>query len=308
MKVLIAGIASAHARLVALQLYERGHEVIGIDLRPWNDAPTAIRVFQADVRKRPAADVFRVHRPDTVVHMGTVSHFDVSHDERFRINLGGTRAVIENCHEFGVKHVVFVSRHTVYGAASDAPLFRTEDEPPLGGSTFPDLADLVAADQYAGNALWRFPNLTTTVLRVVYVLGPQGRGTLANFLRGPRVPLVFGFDPLFQFMHDEDAGRAIALAAEHQVSGVFNVAGPQPVPISVLARGTGRTPIPVPEALLPTVLNRFGFPKLPPGAIPHLKHPVVIDDAAFRRATGFEHRYDETAVMAAFKDIPFPSR
>lgn len=300
MKVLICGVASEHARLVALQLAERGHEVWGLDPRPWRDPPLGIRVVQADVRKRPAEDVFRTERPDTVIHMGTVSHFELSRDERYRINLGGTRAVIDNCAKYGVAHVVFVSRHTVYGAASDAPLFRTEQEPPLGGSTFPDLADLVAADLYAAQTIWRHQDISTAVLRMTYVLGPKRRGTLANFLRGPRVPMVLGFDPLFQFMHDHDAASAITLAAESPLSGVFNVGGPPPIPLSVLARSTGRVSVPMPEPLLRRALGRWGFPRLPAGAIPHLKYPVVVDDAAFRAATGFEHRYDDNVIIDDF--------
>lgn len=302
MKVLICGIASEHARLVALQLVERGHEVIGVDLRPWRDAPPEITVFQADVRKRPAEDVFRTHRPETVIHMGTVSHFELSRDERYRINLGGTRAVIDNCARYGVKHVVFVSRHTVYGAAADAPLFRTEQEPPLGGSTFPDLADLVAADLYAAQTIWRHPDISTAVLRMAYVLGPKRRGTLANFLAGPRVPMVLGFDPLFQFMHDYDAASAVTLAAEQSLSGVYNIAGPPPIPLSVLARQAGRTAVPMPEPILRRALGRWGFPRLPSGAIPHLKYPVIVDDGAFRSATGFSHRYDDAAVVSGFRD------
>ena len=302
MKVLICGIASEHARLVALQLVERGHEVIGVDLRPWRDAPQEITVFQADVRKRPAEDVFRAHRPETVIHMGTVSHFELSRDERYRINLGGTRAVIDNCARYGVKHVVFVSRHTVYGAAADAPLFRTEQEPPLGGSTFPDLADLVAADLYAAQTIWRHPDISTAVLRMAYALGPKRRGTLANFLAGPRVPMVLGFDPLFQFMHDYDAASAVTLAAEQSLSGVYNIAGPPPIPLSVLARQAGRTAVPMPEPILRRALGRWGFPRLPSGAIPHLKYPVIVDDGAFRSATGFPHRYDDAAVVSGFRD------
>ncbi len=302
MKVLICGIASEHARLVALQLVERGHEVVGIDQRPWRDPPEGITVFQADVRKRPAEDVFRSQRPEAVIHMGTVSHFELSRDERYRINLGGTRAVIDNCAKYGVAHVIFVSRHTVYGAAADAPLFRTEQEPPLGGSTFPDLADLVAADLYAAQTIWRHPNISTAVLRMAYALGPKGRGTLANFLRGPRVPMVLGFDPLFQFMHDFDAASAITAAAEHTLSGVFNVAGPPPIPLSVLARHAGRTSVPMPESVLRRVLGKWGFPPLPVGAIPHLKYPVIVDDAAFRAATQFEHRYDDRAIIQEYRE------
>ena len=154
-----------------------------------------------------------------------------------RINVGGTRAVFEHCKAYGVKHAIFVGRHTFYGAGPDSPLYHTEDEPPMALGTFPELADLVAADLYAANALWRTPELVTTVLRICYTLGPSGHGTLGTFLRGPRVPTILGFDPLFQFMHEDDVVRALALALEKQLRGVFNVAGPDPVPLSSLDSG-----------------------------------------------------------------------
>ena len=66
-------------------------------------------------------------------------------------------------------------------------------------------------------------------------------------LDGKRVPMILGFDPLYHFMHDEDAVEAIIRTIDHQLSGVFNVAGPPPIPLSVLARGTGKQAIPIPE-------------------------------------------------------------
>ena len=56
-------------------------------------------------------------------------------------------------------------------------------------SSFPELADLVGADLYAGSALWRYPEIDTCVLRICYTLGPAHVGTLAAYLRGPRGPL-----------------------------------------------------------------------------------------------------------------------
>ena len=300
MKVLITGISGAHAQLVALRLVDNGHEVLGIDVRPWAAAPRGVLIFQTDVRKRPAADVFRVHKPDVVIHMATVTHFNASAEQRYRVNLRGTQAVFRYCEEFGVKEAVFVGRHTIYGAAADAPLYRSEDEPPLAVSTFPELADLVAADLYASRALWTNKHMRTAVLRIVYALGPSGRGTLANFLGGPRVPMALGFDPLFHVMHEDDAARAIVHAAESDASGIFNVAGPPPVPLSVLCKATGRTPVPLPESLLPRALGRLGLPRLPRGALSHLKHPVVVDNSAFVDATGFSYNYDENQTMAAF--------
>jgi UDP-glucose 4-epimerase len=168
-------------------------------------------------------------------------------------------------------------------------------------TTFPELADLVAADLYAGTALWRFPKLRTTVLRMCYTLGPTGHGTLAAFMRGPYVPLVLGFDPLYQFMHESDVVTAICLALDKQIHGVFNVAGPQPVPLTVIARETGRRSVPLPEFVFRQALGRFGLPKLPPGAVGHIKFPVVIDSALFREKTGFQHEVDEVRAMHEYK-------
>lgn len=301
MKVLITGISGAMGRHVALELLEGGHEVLGIDRRPWPDAPRGVKVCRADTRKRPAEDVFRIQRPDAVIHMATVTHWGASREERYRINLGGTRAVFDHCHEYGVKQAIFVGRHTVYGAAPDSPLYHSEEDPPMAVSTFPDLADLVAADLYAGSALWRFPEISTAVLRLVYTLGPSATGTLMRFLRGPNVPTVLGFDPLYQFMHEQDAARAIVAALEHRLRGIYNVAGPPPVPLSLLCKVTGRRALPIPDLLYSVALGRFGLPRLPAGAINHVKYPIVVKADAFIEATGFTPEFDEVQAMESFR-------
>ncbi|MGH7268917.1 MAG: NAD-dependent epimerase/dehydratase family protein, partial [Polyangiaceae bacterium] len=190
MKVIILGATGALARKVALRLIDEGHEVVGIDRRGWSDAP--FEFHQVDLRKRAAEDVFRRVRPHAMVHMATVTALAEPGEERYQMNLGGTRAVFDYARACGVEHCVFVGRHTFYGAGPTSPLFHTEDEPPLELNRFPELADLVAADLYAASALWRFPDTATTVLRVCYTLGPSGHGTLCGFLRGKRVPQVFG--------------------------------------------------------------------------------------------------------------------
>ena len=239
-------------------------------------------------------------RPEAVIHMATVTSLVMPGEERYRINLGGTRAVFDHCRTYGVEHTIFVGRHTYYGAGADSPLFHTEDEPPMALQSFPELADLVAADLYASTALWRFPELTTSVLRLVYTLGPTGHGTLGTFLKGRRVPTLLGFDPLFQFMHEHDHVSAICLALEKRPRGVFNVSGPQPVPLSVIIRQTQRTILPLPELLVSFAIGRFGLPKLPKGALEHIKHPVIVDGSAFKQATGWAHKYDEAEAMRDF--------
>jgi len=300
-RIVFPGIAGGIGRKLALRLLEGGHQIEGIDVRPWPDAPKEITFHQVDIRKRGAEEVFRRVRPEAVIHMATVTSLTVRGEERHRINLGGTRAVFEHARTYGAKHCIFVGRHTFYGAAPDSPLFHTEDEPPMALSTFPELADLVAADLFAATALWRYPEMVTAVLRVCYTLGPTGHGTLATYLRGSTVPTLLGFDPLFQFMHEDDVVTSIALALERRLRGIFNVAGPPPVPFSIVVRETGRKLLRLPEFLVQRALGRWGLPALPRGALSHVKYPVVVDAAAFRKATGFRHLYDEVETLAAFR-------
>jgi UDP-glucose 4-epimerase len=302
MKVLIPGISGSIGRLVARRLAAAGHEVVGIDRRPWPYAPAGIEVHQVDIRKRAAEDIFRKVRPHTVIHLATVTHLMERSEERYRINLGGTRAVFDHCSNYGVKQMIFVGRHTYYGAAPDSPLYHLEQEPPRAIARFPELADLVAADLYAGQALWRMPALDTAVLRICYTLGPSGQGTLARFLRGPRVPRVVGFDPLFQFMHEEDEARAICAALHHGVRGVYNVAGPPPVPLSVIIDKAGRRPLAMPKFAWMLLLGRLGLPGLSEGALDHIKYPVLMDTLAFQKVTGFQHEYDEEQTLREYRE------
>jgi UDP-glucose 4-epimerase len=117
--------------------------------------------------------------------------------------------------------------------------------------------------------------------------------------------MALGFDPLYQLMHEEDAARAIVLAAaaavERDLKGVFNVAGPQPLPLTSVIRIAGRKALPLPESTLPLMFGRFGLPRLPAQSVEHLKHSVVVDDSAFRDATGFDHTFDEGESLRAFR-------
>jgi len=308
MKVLIPGIAGLLARNVATRVLAIGHTVIGIDPREWPGAPPAIELHRLDIRKRAAEDVFRRHRPEAVIHMATISALAGDAEERYRINLGSTRAVFEYCSAHGVRQLIFIGRHTYYGAGPDAPLYHTEAEPPQELGAYLELADLVAADLYAANALWRLPQLQTAILRICYTLGPSAHGTLAGFLRGRFVPMVLGFDPLFQFLHEDDAANAIVTALSANLRGIYNVAGPQPLPLSVIAQEARRRTLPLPEAVLSLLLGRAGLPRLSRGALAHIKYPIVVDAGLFRRETGFRHQFDELTTVHTFAEAFPPGR
>jgi len=70
----------------------------------------------------------------------------------------------------------------------------------------------------------------------------------------------------------------------------------------------GRHALALPEFVYAFALGRFGLPKIPPGALGHIKYPVIADGAAFRVATGFTHVFDEGKAIRDFREAFPPPR
>jgi len=49
------------------------------------------------------------------------------------------------------------------------------------------------------------------------VLGTYVHSMIGQYLKQARIPTVMGFDPMMQFIHEEDLSEAIALALEHSL-------------------------------------------------------------------------------------------
>jgi len=288
-KVLITGIAGGLGRLLARRLLEN-YEVCGVDRVPWEGRPRAVSVHVVDLRKRGFEDVVRSELPTAVVHMGFVRDFRSDLGRRHDVNLRGTKRLLDHCAHYGVQKLVVFSSGTVYGALHDNPFYMDEDRVLEASRAYPEIRDLVEVDALATTFLWRYPHIRTCVLRPVNVLGFTVHSMIAEYLRQRTVPTVMGFDPMMQFIHEEDVSEAIALALEHGLQGIFNVVGPGEVPLHTAIRESGGRALPLPEPLLRPVFAqafRFGFLPYPPGAIDYLKFPITLSGARFVEATRF---------------------
>jgi UDP-glucose 4-epimerase len=110
----------------------------------------------------------------------------------------------------------------------------------------------------------------------VNVLGYYAHSMISRYLRERRVPTVMGFDPMMQFIHEEDLSEAIERVVDHRLRGVFNVTGPGEVPLRTAIREAGGDPWSIPESILRPLsrrLFRMGLTAYPPGAIDFL-NPV----------------------------------
>jgi UDP-glucose 4-epimerase len=222
--------------------------------------------------------------------MGFVRHVRTSESVRHDVNVRGTKQLLDHCVNHGIQKLLVLSSGYVYGAFPENPYFMDEDHPLSASRSYPEIRDLVEVDTLASAFLWRYPHIRTCVLRPVNVLGYYVHSMISQYLRQRRVPTVMGFDPMMQFVHEEDVGEAISLALQHGLQGVFNVTGPGEVPLHTAIHECGGTAIPLPEPLMRMAfarLFRFGLIPYPPGAIDYLKFPITLSGARFVEATSF---------------------
>jgi len=304
-KLLITGIAGGQGRLVA-RLAAGGWDICGVDrdqMVAFNDG-TQVRVYAVDLLKRKFEDVFRHERPKAVIHLAFVRHFRTSLEQRHEVNVLGTKHLLDYCANYGVRQLTVLSSAYVYGALADNPSYMDEDSPLNVSRNYPEVRDLAEVDALCSTFLWQHPEVRTTILRPVNTLGDSVHSAIGRYLRLRYVPMLMGFDPILQFIHEQDLARALLLSVDRQLRGVYNVAGPGAVPLHVAIRETGGSPLTLPESLArPLVrrLFRLGLYPFPPGAIDFIKYPCTVSDRRLRAATGFEPKWNLHDIFAQLR-------
>lgn len=305
-KILITGAAGGQGHLVAQLAAARGDEVVGVDRVPMAgfDDGTQVRAYVVDLMRRKFEDVVRHERPDAVVHLAFVRHFRTDLATRHKINVAGTRLLLDYCAEYGVRQLVVVSSAYAYGALPENPSYMHEDFPLNVSRTYPEVRDIAEVDTLCSAFLWQHPEVRTAILRPVNTLGDSVHSAIGGYLKQSYVPTILGFDPMMQFLHEEDLARAILLSVERKLRGIFNVAGPGAVPLHVAIEQVGGTQVPLPEVALRPVVRRlfgFGLYPVPPGAIDFIKFPCTVSDERFRAATGFEPQWSLRDIFERFR-------
>jgi UDP-glucose 4-epimerase len=274
--------------------------VVGLDVREPGFRPRELQFHLVDVAGSDLRPLFE--GADVLVHLAGVHDAIPDEDLMARVNVGGTRRALEAAASAGVSKVVLVSSATVYGAWPNNPIPLNEDAPLRPNPGFPLGVHKAELERLLAEWSLGRPGVTTTVLRPAFVLGAQADHAIARLIRA-RVPLAVGGSTApVQFLHEDDATEAIALAVERDLPGVYNVAADGWLSRDELRALVGRKVQPAigPE-LMERALKRLwtaGLVDLPPSAMPYLVHPWVV--AVDRlRAEGWAPRHtNEETVLA----------
>src|SRR5947209_892747 len=305
--VLVTGISGNLGRALARVLHKTDR-VIGVDRRPSPGAPKDLEVHNLDIRKRKLEDLFRRGDVQAMIHMAIMHDPRLPQAEHHSFNVLGTKAVLSFAAKHGVKKVVVLSSSTVYGPQPENDNFLTEESPLLGSQRFPEIRDLVEVDMYAQQYMWKHPNVETVIVRPAHIVGPTVRNAPSTYLRLQRPWTLAGFDPMVQLIHEEDVGRALALALRPGVRGVYNVVGPGELPLSSVLRELGRTPIPIPHLIARPLLEKLfqyrlaGFPS---ADLDHLQFLCTVDGSRAEKDLGYRPSFTlRETIRSVIGEVP----
>jgi UDP-glucose 4-epimerase len=301
--VLITGICGRLGRRLARRLHrERG--VIGIDRRDFVGRPKDIQHYQIDIRRKKTQDIFRHHKLAAVVHLGVMHDPRVNQAEHHSWNVAGFQRMLEFVAQYDVPKLVVLSSSNVYGPRPDNPQFLPEDAPLLGGAAFSEIRDLIEVDMLAQSFFWKRPETETVILRPVHIVGSV-RNAPSNYLRLNVIPTLMGFDPMVQVLHQDDVVSAIVQALRPGVRGIYNLAGPPPLPLSRLIGLTGRTRVSIPHFLAQGLIQRlwrYRATSFPAPELDHIRYVCMVDDRRARDVLGYRHGHDIVETVRAVDD------
>jgi UDP-glucose 4-epimerase len=123
---------------------------------------------------------------------------------------------------------------------------------------------------------------------------------MASLISDP-TPMVLGYDPLIQLVHEDDMARAMYLAIVRDLPGAYNVVSDEPQAMSALVsqRG-GRTiglPYPLVKALM-AVTWRLGQSSFAPEWVDLSRYSLVASNARLK-AAGWEPQYTTAQAFRA---------
>ena len=293
--------------------------VIGVDVVPPRGDIGDVSFVRADIRNPVIAKVIAREQVDTVVHMSVIATPGHSGGRNVmkELNVIGTMQLLAACQRVEtVKHLVVKSTTTVYGASSRDPAMFTEDMGPKSVPRSGYARDVYEIEGYVRGFARRRPDVRVTMLRCANVIGPHVVSPLTTYLKMPTIPMVLGFDPRLQFLHEEDLFEVLRHAATTDVDGTFNVGGDGTLLLSQAIRRLGKVAWPMPGFAVGRVgslLRSARLTDFSPEMLSFLTYGRGVDTTRMREVLGFEPQRDTAAAFDDFvasltgEDRPTPA-
>jgi UDP-glucose 4-epimerase len=249
--------------------------------------------------------IVRATQVDTIVHTFLETN-SVAVPARVlhEINVIGTLNLLAAAGASGssVRTVVIKSSTHIYGADGQDPAWFREEDTRNGPVRTGLERSLLEVESLVRDFAGDNAHLDVTVLRFANVLGTDIVTPISHNLGRRVLPCIAGYDPLVQFVEEDDVVRALEFVTDHRRPGVFNVAGEGKLPWSEVASIGGAHLLPLPPVrprLFAAPLDRLFGVRFPPELVGLMTYGRGVDTTKLRES-GFEYRYTSAGTVRNF--------
>lgn len=223
-RVLITGGAGFLGINLARFLLAKGHEVVSLDIAPFDypDCKDTVKAVTGDIRNR--ADVDRAMEGVHVVVHAAAALPLYKKEDIFSTDIDGSRNVVDSAFEHGVERFIHISSTAVYGIPDHHPLFETDKLVGVG----PYGQAKIEAEKVCLE--YRKKGMCLTIIRPKSFIGPERLGVFALLYDwaqdGRGFPVLGSGNNRYQYLDVEDLCEAIYLAAtgdREKVNDTFNI-------------------------------------------------------------------------------------
>ncbi|MDQ4214515.1 NAD-dependent epimerase/dehydratase family protein [Microbacterium sp. ASV81] len=228
--------------------------VVSGDLRD-SEVPGVVSIRVDVTESEGLADVLRLHRIDTVVHLAAIANPGRDASMEYRVDVQGTANVLAACVEADVHRIVVSSSGAAYGYHPDSPDWIDETDPLRGNDEFPSSRHKRLIEEMLAGARAAHPDLEQVVFRIGTILGPTVRNQVTALWDAKRILHIAGSDSRFVFVWVDDVAAAILRAALGEgPAGIYNLAGDGALSVPEIALRLGKPLLTVPAPALAVAL------------------------------------------------------
>ena len=307
-RVLITGLGTFWGGRAA-QALEKDPDVeviVGLDTVEPKVQLERTEFVRADQSYSILARIVAATQVDTILHTFlVVDSSRMSGTKMHEINVIGTMNLLAaaGAAESSVRHLVVKSSTLVYGSSMKSPQWFREETPRAAPVKTRVERSLIEVEGYLSDFAEDNPHVVVSLLRFSNVLGTDIITPISKALTLPAAPSILGYDPMLQFVEEDDVIRSIEFVMQNQVPGVYNVAGDGRIPWSECAAICGKRTLPMPPVLTNLAaapLELIGV-DLPPETLDLLRYGRGADNRRLKRA-GFEYRYTSAGAVQSFAE------
>lgn len=302
--VAITGISGYLGRVLLsfLEQDETVERIVGIDRRPLPVCPSGkVAFYQGDVRDWALKNL--LEGADVLVHLAFVLMRlpGVRPEEIEKQNIQDAVVVFEAAAQQGVRKIIFTSSVVAYGLHPDNPVPLTEESPLRPNEGLYYSRAKAAIERFLDGFEKEHPQMVVTRLRPCTVVGPRADPAQMASLVAPTAILVRGANPLYQLVYEDDVARAIHLAIQKDLPGVYNVAGDIPLTLRELVELRRGKVIALPYFVVRALMGalwRVGRSPFAPEWTDLLRYPLVVSNEKLKRA-GWVPRFTTAEALQA---------